>query len=70
MKTLLDKVRAAVVECGEQVLHLDEISSNTDAAHIAEWTQSVEAWENGVEFNPFEVHCHCMQSVLYHCGVS
>ena len=62
-KTLLDKVKTAVVERGEQVSHLDEISSNTDAAHIAEWTHLVEAWENGAEFNPFEVHCHCTRSV-------
>lgn len=57
-KTLLDKVKTAVVERSEQVSQFNEISSNTDTAHIAEWTRLVEAWENGAEFNPFEVHRH------------
>ena len=59
-KTLLDRVKTAVVECSDQVSQYLEICSNTDEACITEWTRLVEAWEQGADFNPFEVHCHHM----------
>lgn len=57
-KTLLDKVKDAVEERSEQVAQYLEVCSNTDNACITEWARLVEAWENGAEFNPFEVNRH------------
>ncbi|KAH9828984.1 uncharacterized protein C8Q71DRAFT_718824 [Rhodofomes roseus] len=57
-KTLLEKVKNAVDERSTHVLQFEEICKNTDPVRVAEWTQLVEAWENGAEYDPLAVHRH------------
>ncbi|KAH9921598.1 uncharacterized protein B0H18DRAFT_956557 [Fomitopsis serialis] len=52
-KTLFDRVKTAVEERSKQVAEFQDLTHVTNPTHIAEWTQQVEAWEDGADYNPF-----------------
>ncbi|KAH9906094.1 uncharacterized protein B0H18DRAFT_1132035 [Fomitopsis serialis] len=52
-KTLLIRVKNAVDERSKHVAEFQDLTQVMNSVHVAEWTQQVEAWENGADYNPF-----------------
>ena len=55
---LLKKVKNAVEERSKQVTEFKELTDGQERERIDEWTQQIEAWEDGAEYNPFEATRH------------
>ncbi|TFY55987.1 hypothetical protein EVJ58_g7906 [Rhodofomes roseus] len=57
-RTLLDRMKSAVIESAEQTVIFEELTAVTDRVRVVEWKQQVEAWEEGADFNPFVATRH------------